>query len=127
MNSSAIKKLASHPVPICAAAGLAAALPYFAEQAWIFTPISLGLLFYAIEKKRGAGHIWICTFVYFLALYLPLYSFLSELYPYTRFGFTQVQAVFVLVCSCLLIPLFHAALQSTAFLAYLPFCGSKLR
>lgn len=127
LNSSAIKKLASHPVPICAAAGLAAALPYFAEQAWIFTPISLGLLFYAIEKKRGAGHIWICTFVYFLALYLPLYSFLSELYPYTRFGFTQVQAVFVLVCSCLLIPLFHAALQSTAFLAYLPFCGSKLR
>ncbi len=126
MNST-FKKLASHPALICAAAGLIGVFPYFAEQAWICTPVSLFLLFYASEKKRGAGHIWLCGFVYHLSLYFPLYSFLSELYPYARFGFTHAQAVFVLICSCLLIPLFHATLQATALLSYLPFRGRRLR
>lgn len=34
------------------------------------------------------------------------------MYPYTRFGFSESQAVFVLICACVAIPLLHAVVES---------------
>ncbi len=51
-------------------------------------------------------------FVYFFGFYFSLYLFLSELYPYDYFGFTKGQAIFVMICSCVLIPLLHTIVET---------------
>ncbi len=97
----------------CFFAGVLGALPYFYEPFFIFTFISLIVLFYNVISRRNKEEkIFSSFFFYFLGLYTPLYFFLSELYPYERFGFTTVQAIFVVICSCIFIPLLHTVVES---------------
>lgn len=102
---------------LCFFAGAAGALPYFVKELFIFTFVSIFLIFYiAVSQKREHKKAFAPFFWYFLGLYIPLYSFLSEMYPFDRFGFTESQANFVLFCACLGIPLLHASVQATVML-----------
>ncbi len=102
---------------ICILAGAVGALPYFIEQLFICTFISLFLLFYvAIIQRKAHKNVFMPFLCYYIGFYIPLYSFLAELYPYDRFGFSGEQAIFVLICSCLLIPLAHASVGALIML-----------
>lgn len=102
---------------MCLLAGALASLPYFFEYLFIFTFAGYFLLFLAVlRERRRENKIFRLFFCYFIGFYVPLYSFLSELYPFDRFGFTEGQAVFVVICACLLIPLLHSAIMSCVML-----------
>ena len=97
--------------------GILGTLPYFAEELFLFTFVSLLALFYiVITQRRVCKRTFAPFFMYFLGFYTPLYFFLSELYPYDRFGFSGSQAGLIAVCSCILIPLLHAAVTSLVML-----------
>lgn len=111
---------------LCLIAGAAGALPYFFEYLFLFTFISFFILFYVIIRKRNENKsIFSSFFCYFFGFYTPIYTFLSEMYPYSRFGFNETQAVFVLICSCIAIPLLHTVVQS-AIMSISKFCGNGL-
>lgn len=93
------------------------ALPYYYEGFFIFTFLSLFTQFYiAIKQREEHKRIFAPYFWYFMGFYTPLYVFLSEMYPYSRFGFSENQAVFVLICSCIAIPLIHALVEAALML-----------
>ena len=102
---------------LCLLAGALGALPYYIEESFIFTFVSLFAIFYIAIKQRDIRRRFFAPFFwYFMGFYSPLYLFLSEIYPYTRFGFSEDQAVFILICSCIAIPLLHASVSATVFL-----------
>ncbi|MBR6563626.1 MAG: apolipoprotein N-acyltransferase [Clostridia bacterium] len=102
---------------LCFIAGAIGALPYFIDALFILTLVSLVAQFYvAFRQKQLYSRIYKPFFYYFLGLYLPLYSFLSEMYPFDRFGFNASQATFVLICACIGIPMLHACIQATFML-----------
>ena len=102
---------------ICIFAGVAGSLPYFWEPAFLGTFVSYTAFFTVLICRLRAGRkIFLPCFLYFFGFYFPVYSFLSELYPFTRFGFSGAQAVFVLFCACFLIPVSHALLRSLVLL-----------
>lgn len=102
---------------ICLIAGVMGALPYYCEPLFIFTFISLFLQFFvAVQQKRASKRVFLPFFSYYIGFFTPLYLFLSELYPYERFGFSERQAVFIVICSCVLIPLLHAVVESLIML-----------
>ena len=102
---------------LCLLAGALGALPYYFEELFIFTFISLFALFYiALKQRNGRKRFFAPFFWYFMGFYSPLYVFLSEMYPYSRFGFSEDQAVFVLICSCIAIPLLHSLVSSCIML-----------
>lgn len=115
-----LKKLAESKktMPIsCILCGVMGAIPYYCEELFVFTFISLFLQFYiAITQRRAYKRVFLPFFMYFLGFFTPLYLFLAELYPYERFGFTENQAVFIVICSCILIPLIHSAVVALIFL-----------
>ncbi len=93
------------------------AIPYYCEALFILTFVSVFLqLYIAFKQKNENGRTYLPFFCYFIGFYTPLYLFLSELYPYERFGFSETQAVFIVICSCILIPLIHAAVNALVFL-----------
>ncbi len=111
MNRAAGSKRIS--LLLCLLAGALGALPYYIEELFIFTFISLFAIFYiAIKQKNERKRYFAPFFWYFMGFYSPLYAFLSEMYPYSRFGFSEDQAVFILICSCIAIPLLHATVSS---------------
>ncbi len=94
-------------------AGLIGAVPYYIEALFILTFVSLLYQFFIISLTRKKNKKFFGNyFAYFLGLYMPSYIFLSELYPYKRFGFTSTQAIFVVICSCIFIPLIHALVEA---------------
>ncbi|MBO4276838.1 MAG: apolipoprotein N-acyltransferase [Clostridia bacterium] len=102
---------------ICFLSGAVGALPYYFEAAFPLTFISLIAFFCVlICRLRAKRKIFFPCFFYFLGFYIPVYFFLSELYPFARFGFSGSQAVFVLICACVLIPAYHALLRSLVLL-----------
>lgn len=112
---------------LCLLAGALGALPYYFEELFIFTFISLFAIFYIAIKQRNEYERFFSPFFwYFIGFYSPLYLFLSEMYPYSRFGFSEDQAVFILVCSCIAIPLLHASVSAAVFLLARFFKSSKL-
>ncbi len=115
INRAVINKRVS--LSLCFLAGVLGALPYYNEELFIFTFISLFVQFYiVIEQRKAFNRIFATFFWYFLGFYFPLYLFLSELYPYSRFGFDESQAVFILICSCIAIPLLHAVVEASIML-----------
>ncbi len=97
----------------CLIAGLIGAVPYYCEEAFILTFISLFMQFYiVIKQKEMQRRVFLPFFCYFIGFYAPVYLFLAELYPYKRFGFSENQAIFIVICSCILIPLLHAFVES---------------
>lgn len=99
--------------PTCVIAGVLGALPYFYESLFIFSFISLILFFSVLyTSRKESKKIFSLYFSYFTGLYFPLYFFLSELYPYERFGFSGTQAIFIVICSCIFIPLLHAFVEA---------------
>ncbi len=98
---------------ICVLFGALGAIPYFHEKLFVFTFISLFSQFLiVIHQRRVKGKVFLPFFMYFLGFYIPLYLFLSELYPYERFGFEGTQAIFILLCSCICIPFLHATVEA---------------
>ncbi len=94
---------------LCLMAGALGALPYYFENLFIFTFASLFCLFFLIIKQKEAQkRVFKPLFVYYIGFFTPIYLFLSEIYPYSNFGFNETQAIFVLICSCVAIPLLHA-------------------
>jgi len=115
INRAVINKRIS--LLLCFLAGMLGAIPYYFEELFIFTFISLFVqLYIVIEQKKAFNRTFTTFFWYFLGFYMPLYLFLSELYPYSRFGFDENQAVFILICSCIAIPLLHALVEATLML-----------
>ena len=115
INSAAVSKRTS--LLICLLAGAMGALPYYYENLFVFTFVSLFVQFYIIIKQREErDRIFAPFFWYFMGFYTPLYLFLSEMYPYSRFGFSEDQAWFILICSCIAIPLVHALVESCLML-----------
>lgn len=124
MNNTVLRKIGSLIVGacenkksasvICLFLGVASAIPYYCEQLFIFTFISLFALFYVVIKQNKHQKRYFSPFFcYFIGFYTPLYLFLSELYPYERFGFSGTQAMFVVICSCVFIPLIHALVEAS--------------
>ena len=112
---------------LCLLAGALGALPYYIEELFIFTFVSLFAIFYiAIKQRNERNRFFAPFFWYFMGFYAPLYLFLSEMYPYSRFGFSEDQAMFVLICSCIAIPLLHAAVSSAVLLLARAFKNSKI-
>lgn len=102
---------------LCLLAGALGALPYYIEELFLFTFISLFAIYYiAIRQRKERKRFFAPFFWYFMGFYSPLYAFLSEMYPYSRFGFSEDQAVFILICSCIAIPLLHALVSSCIML-----------
>lgn len=98
---------------LCLMAGAMGALPYYIEELFLFTFLSLFILFYTVIKQREErNRIFVPFFWYYYGFFTPLYLFLSEMYPYTRFGFNEEQAVFILICSCIAIPLLHTVVEA---------------
>ncbi len=101
------------------------AVPYYCEQLFIFTFISLIFLFYTVLcEKNTRKRVFLPFFAYFIGFYTPLYMFLAELYPYDRFGFTKGQSLIIVVCSCVIIPLIHATIISSVMLLSKLFRGN---
>ncbi len=99
---------------LCLAAGAMGALPYYFEKLFIFTFASLFCLFYIIIKqKEEQKRVFMPLLAYYIGFFAPIYLFLSEIYPYSDFGFDKTQAVFVLICSCVAIPLLHAVVVAS--------------
>lgn len=93
--------------------GILGAIPYYAESLFFLTFVSFISLFFIITaNKNTKKHIFINYLGYFLGFFTPLYLFLAELYPYSRFGFTETQAIFIVICSCILIPLIHSLIEA---------------
>jgi len=100
-------------VLVCFTTGLLSAIPYYFEKLFVFTFISLFVLFYIVFTQRRANKgVFLPFFVYFFGFYFFVYIFLSELYPYDYFGFTDEQGIFIMICSCLLIPLLHSVVEA---------------
>ncbi|MBQ8896590.1 MAG: apolipoprotein N-acyltransferase [Clostridia bacterium] len=94
---------------LCLLAGAMGALPYYIETLFIFTFISLFCQFLLlIKQKEVQKRVFKPMLCFYIGFFTPIYLFLSELYPYSNFGFSKVQAIFVLICSCIAIPLLHA-------------------
>ena len=103
--------------------GIIGAIPYYCDKLFVLTFVSLFTQFYTVMLQRRANKgVFLPFFLFFLGFYFSLYLFLSELYPFERFGFTETQAVFVVVCSCLLIPILHASVEAMImwFSKYIP-------
>ncbi len=101
----------------CFLVGALGAIPYYCEELFIFTFISLFALFYiAITQRRVHNRTFLPFFMYFCGFYSPLYLFLAELYPYERFNFSESQATLIVICSCIFIPLLHATVESLVML-----------
>lgn len=98
-------------------AGIVGAAPYFCENAFVLTFLSYIAFFSIIivRHNENKGVFW-ASFLYFFGFHFPVYLFLSELYPYERFGFNGGEATLVLIASCLLIPLYHSLLKSLVLL-----------
>lgn len=102
---------------LSAFAGILGVIPYYCEALFIFTFVSVFLQLYIVFRQKAEnGRTYLPFFCYFIGFYTPLYLFLSELYPYERFGFSETQAVFIVICSCILIPLIHSAVNALVFL-----------
>lgn len=102
---------------LCLIAGAVGALPYFYESLFIFTFISLFSLFcIAYIQRSKHNRVFAPFFWYHIGFFAPLYLFLSEMYPYTRFGFSGTQAIFILICSCIAIPCLHALVCSSVMM-----------
>lgn len=105
-------------------AGLVGAVPYYCEEAFILTFLSLFMQFYiVIKQKEMQRRVFLPFFCYFIGFYTPVYLFLAELYPYKRFGFSENQAIFIVICSCILIPLLHAFVESVIMMISKAFKG----
>ncbi len=100
-------------VCICLLAGVVGVLPYYCEYLFICTFISIFVIALTIIKSDQKMR---CFFWYYIGYFTPLYAFLAELYPYERFGFSETQAVFVVICSCICIPLLHAGVLTAVML-----------
>ena len=104
-------------LPFCFAAGIIGSLPFFFEGAFVLTFLSDFLLFSALLQRLNAKRrLFLPCLVFFMGYYIPVYSFLSELYPFERFGFSKGEAVTVLIAACFFIPLYHSALRSLVLL-----------
>ena len=109
------------PWVLCFGAGALFSVPYFFEGWFVLSFLSLGLFFYLkerfLKKKDFRAYL-----LFFLGLYLPLYSFLSVLHPLTGAGFTEGQSLLIVILACLLIPLIHAGLSALVmqFTRFLP-------
>lgn len=102
---------------LCFLAGAAGALPYYFEELFILTFVSLFVQFYiCIKQFKERKRVFAPFFCHFCGFYTLLYLFLSEMYPFERFGFSEKQAFFVLICACVVIPLLHSAVNATIML-----------
>ncbi len=99
---------------LCLVSGIMGSIPYYCEELFIFTFLSLFSLFYIVLKQRTfQRRVFLPFFCYFFGFYAPTYLFLAELYPYERFGFDQNQAIFIVICSCIFIPLLHTLVEAS--------------
>ena len=99
---------------LCFIAGIIATIPYYIEWLFVCTFLSLILLFrVVIKEKQEQKRIFSPFFWYYTGHYVFLYLFLSEMYPFSRFGFNSNQAIFILICSCVAIPLLHAVVSAS--------------
>ena len=107
---------------LCLAAGAIGALPYYFEKLFIFTFVSYICLFIIVVKqKEKLNRAFAPFFAYYIGFFTPLYLFLSEIYPYSDFGFSKTQAIFVLICSCIAIPLLHAVVEASLMSLFMIF------
>lgn len=102
---------------LCFLAGIIGSFPYYIESLFVCTFLSFFLLFRVVIIERKERHRFFKPFFwYFFGHYTLLYLFLSEMYPFSRFGFNSNQAVFILICSCFAIPLLHTVVVSSVML-----------
>lgn len=111
--SEFISKGRLRPLLLSLIFGCFAAIPYFFEKAFILTFIALfGEIYTVISVKSEKERIFLPFFIYFFANYAIGYSFIYELYPLDRFGFTKFESFLTVFAACVVFPLFHAALQA---------------
>ena len=109
------------PWVLCFGSGALFSIPYFWENWFVLSFVSMALFFFLKEKflKGKEFRAWL---LFFLGLYLPLYSFLSSLHPLTAAGFTEGQSLLIVILACILIPAIHAPLSALVmqFSRFLP-------
>lgn len=105
----------------CLLAGALFSLPYFFEYLfWLTIPILAGFFF--LLNRFMHGKPFLAFFAFFAGFYIPIYSWLSVLYPMSSFGYTKLQAVLLLIGACVLLPMIHALLAALVmqFSRFLP-------
>ena len=102
-------------------AGVVYSLAFFKGELFIFGFLGLFLLFFRLfapaEDGCFAPEKPFRTVLWFgFGFFVPLYSWLTALYPFEAFGFTPAQGIFVVVAGVFGIGAYHALLLALPFL-----------
>ena len=114
MNSftAKLRGLRFSPFLACLFTGVLYALPCYFEKLFFLSYVSLTAFFIILIKnenrKKRFGYFFSFSFGFFFTLYI----WLSTLYPFPGFNFTDSQAKIIIILACIGIPLFHALLHS---------------
>lgn len=89
------------------------ALPFYFENLWPITFISLTpLLYYLIKNKLSKLNAFLYGFTYGFIFYLLGVHWLWSLYPLTNFGFNKLSSFFIILGCWLFISIYEGALFS---------------
>ena len=102
-------------------AGVLYSLAFFKSELFIFGFIGMFLLFLRLFAVCGGGGFApekpFRTVLWFgFGFFVPLYSWLTALYPFEAFGFTPAQGIFVVIAGVFGIGAYHALLLALPFL-----------
>ncbi|MFQ9247332.1 MAG: hypothetical protein ACLR3R_08200 [Clostridium paraputrificum] len=100
------------------------ALPFYFENLWPITFISLTpLLYYLIKNKLSKLNAFLYGFTYGFIFYLLGVHWLWSLYPLTNFGFNKLSSFFIILGCWLFISIYEGALFSliSFYIKYIKF------
>lgn len=107
-----IKGLKASSFFVCFLAGVLYALPYYFKQLFFLSYVSLTILFIILLSNGRRRKFFRFFYAFSFGFYFTLYLWLSNLYPFNGFGFSEGQAKIIIVLACIGIPLYHALLHS---------------
>ncbi|OGO87978.1 MAG: apolipoprotein N-acyltransferase [Clostridiales bacterium GWF2_36_10] len=99
------------PLIACFLAGVIYALPYYFDNLFFLSYISLTVLFIILLNGRRKK-IFRYFYAFSYGFYFNLYLWISNLYPFESFDFSNSQAIIIILLACLGIPLYHALLHT---------------
>lgn len=100
--------------------GIVCAIPFVFEMTFLLSYIAYIPLFYAFagiknEDETSVKKPCLYAFLFSFFYYVTGYSFLCELYPLDYAGFTQVEAMGVIILALTAVPLIHSTLFTVVF------------
>ena len=101
-------------------AGVVYSLAFFDGALFVFGLLGLFMLFLRLftagEEDFVPEKPFVTVLWFGFGFFIPLYSWLTALYPFSAFGLTRAQGIFVVICGVFGIGAFHALLLALPFL-----------